>query len=283
MKLQLLFFSLVLSFAAFSQPNTEIYLFDLEKDDENLYSLVNPINISQNEGYDNQPSFWPDGNSILYARTVDGQTEIARYTIGTGMTKIITKTPQGSEYSPTPTPDGNISSIRLDTTGVQLLYSYDLQGNEKVLVEDAVIGYHAWIDESKLIAFVLGEPSTLQIINVESGSSKTVAENIGRSLHKVPGSRYVSYVDKSADQWIIKGLHPKKNTKTDIVRTKEGAEDYCWTPRGEIIMGQNDVLWVWHGRIGWKQIIDISSYGLTGITRVAISPEGNQLALVVNQ
>lgn len=275
--------SLILSITAFCQPSTEIYLFDLERNDEGLYSLVNPINISQNEGYDNQPSFWPNGNSILYARMVNGQTEIARYMIGTGKTKIITNTLQGSEYSPTPTPDGRISSIRLDTTGLQLLYSYDLQGKDEVLVEDAVIGYHAWIDDEKLVAFVLGEPSTLQIIDLESLSSKTVAENVGRSLHKIPKSKLISYVDKSADQWLIKALNPKKNTKTDIVRTKEGAEDYCWTPRAEIIMGEGNIVWVWNGRSGWNKIADISSYGLSGITRVAISPEGNQLALVVNQ
>ena len=283
MKYTIIALLFLITTTALCQPNTEIYLFDLEADDAGMYSLLNPINISQNQGYDNQPSFWSDGNSILYARTVDGQTDIARYMIGTGKTKLITNTLQGSEYSPTPTPDGRISSIRLDTTGLQLLYSYDLQGSDNVLVDDAVIGYHAWIDEDKLVAFVLGEPSTLQVIDIAGGTSKTVAKEVGRSLHKIPKSKLVSFVDKSAEQWIIKSLHPKKNTKADIVRTKSGVEDYCWTPRGEIIMGKGSILWIWDGRSGWRQIADISTYGLSGITRVAISPEGNQLALVVNQ
>ena len=276
-------FTFLLISSVFSQPNTEIYLLDVEFDDQNKVTLSNPVNISNNEGYDNQPSFWPDGNSILYARSVGNQTEIARYMIGSGETTILSKTMQGSEYSPTPTPDEKISSIRLDTTGLQLLYKYDLEGNDEVLVEDAVIGYHAWFDKTKLAAFVLGEPSTLQIIDVKSGSSKTVAEQVGRSIHNIPGTKMVSYVDKSADQWIIKSLHPKKNTKTDIVRTQEGAEDYCWTPRGDIIMGQNETLWIWNAYSGWVELFDLSSYGLSGITRVAVSPQGNQLALVVNQ
>lgn len=276
-------FTFVLISSLFSQPNTEIYLLDVEFDDQNKVTLSNPVNISNNEGYDNQPSFWPDGNSILYARSVGDQTEIARYNIGSGETTILTKTMQGSEYSPTPTPDEKISSIRLDTTGLQLLYKYDLAGNDEVLVEDAVIGYHAWFDKTKLAAFVLGEPSTLQIIDVKSGSSKTVAEKVGRSIHNIPGTKMVSYVDKSADQWIIKSLHPKKNTKTDIVRTQEGVEDYCWTPRGDIIMGKNEVIWIWNKYSGWQELFDLSSYGLSGITRVAVSPQGNQLALVVNQ
>ena len=283
MKSFILLFTIAITLDTFGQPNTEIYLFDLEQDDQDNYSLVNPINITQNEGYDNQPAFWPDGSSILYARTVNSQTEIAQYTISDGETKIITQTLQGSEYSPTPTPDGMISSIRLDTSGLQLLYSYDFKGNYKVLVNDVVIGYHTWIDHSRIMAFVLGEPNTLQIIDVSSGSSKSVAENIGRSLHKIPKSKHLSYVDKSGDEWMIKAIHLKKNTKMDIVRTIEGAEDYCWTPQGKIIMGQDETLWIWDSRIGWKELFNISPYGLTGITRVVVSPKGNQLALVVNK
>ena len=97
------------------QPGTEVYLFDILEAETAAGWLGNPVNISDNPGYDNQPSFWPDGKSVLYARTVGNQTEIARYAIENGPTITVTSTRQGSEYSPTPMPDGNISSIRLDT------------------------------------------------------------------------------------------------------------------------------------------------------------------------
>ena len=122
-----------------SQPNTEIYLFDIRKEGDQFF-LSDPRNITNNEGYDNQPSFWPDGKSLLYARTVGDQTEIARYSLANGETTIISNTLQGSEYSPTAMPDGRISSIRLDTTGLQRLYAYDLEGNSEVLVPELVIG-----------------------------------------------------------------------------------------------------------------------------------------------
>ncbi|MEO1254394.1 MAG: steroid delta-isomerase, partial [Bacteroidota bacterium] len=55
------------SYFLLAQPNTEVYLFDISYDKRGLpQSVKNPINISQNEGYDNQPAFWPDGKSILY-------------------------------------------------------------------------------------------------------------------------------------------------------------------------------------------------------------------------
>ena len=43
-----------------AQEATEIYLFDLTEQ-EGQISINNPINISNNEGYDNQPSFTEDG------------------------------------------------------------------------------------------------------------------------------------------------------------------------------------------------------------------------------
>ncbi|GAB4242132.1 MAG: hypothetical protein Tsb0034_19500 [Ekhidna sp.] len=272
----------MLATIAVSQPNTEVYLFDLDLSNEGA-PLSNPVNISENPGYDNQPSFWPDGKSILYARTIEGQTEIARYFIKGGKTKIITDTKQGSEYSPTPTPDGNISSIRLDTTGLQLLYSYDLKGRARVLVPDLVIGYHVWIAPNQLVSFVLGEPNTMQWINVETNEKKTLAENIGRSLHKIPNSKHFSYVDKSGDTWLIKSMNMTTGESTTLIETISGAEDYCWTPGGVIIMGKDSKLYRGMGEGEWQEFFDLETYGLGGITRVAVSPDGNQLVLVVNQ
>ncbi len=276
-------FTSLIGILSFSQPNTEVYLFDFVSDDQGQYSIENPVNISHNEGYDNQPSFWPDGNSIIYSRTVNGQTDIARYYIGSGKTKILTNTLQGSEYSPTPTPDGKISSIRLDTTGLQLLYKYDLNGDAEILVEELVVGYHAWLGKSKLAAFILGEPNALYIIDTKKGKQKKVAENIGRSLNILPGVGNLSYMDKSKDRWVIKGIDPKKESIIEISMAIEGAEDFCWTPKGELIMGKDSKLWIRKGLAGWEELYDLSSYGLNGITRLTVSPNGDMIAIVVNK
>lgn len=267
---------------AIGQPNTEVYLFDLIASNSG-YQLANPINISNNPGYDNQPYFWPDSKSILYSRTVNAQTEIARYWIASGKTDVITNTLQGSEYSPTPTPDGAISSIRLDTTGLQLLYRYDLDGNDKVLVEELVIGYHAWINTNELVAFVLGEPITMQLINTKNSNSKLLADSIGRSLHKIPGSSSFSFVDKSGDMWAIRSMNPKNRKISILVATVEGSEDYCWTMNEEIIMGKEDQLWIWKRGKDWRLLADLSEFNLTGISRVSVSPSNDKLVVVVNE
>jgi len=271
---------LVLSLFVTAQPSTEVYLFDLDGDTAN-FSISNPINISNNEGYDNQPSFWPNGKSVLYARTVDGQTEIARYFLDTKKTKIISNTKQGSEYSPTAMPDQRISSVRLDTTGLQLLYAYDLKGKAEVLVPEKVIGYHAWIGDMNIAAFVLGDPATLQIINTKTNEAQTVYSKIGRSIHKVPNHNWFSFVDKSQDVWVVKAMDPTNGAVIYLTNTLEGSEDYAWTPEGSMIMGQGTKLFHWERN--WSEFADLSEYGLGKISRVAVSRDGSKLVVVVDK
>ncbi len=283
MKALILILFLSISSLISAQPNTEVFLFDISKNKDGQIQIANPINISQNEGYDNQPAFWPDGKSVLYSRTVEGQTEIARYSIKNGKTAIITNTLQGSEYSPTPTPDGRISSIRLDTTGLQLLYAYDLKGEDQVLVKDLVIGYHTWVSDDEIISFVLGDTITMQLVNVANGESQIIGTRIGRSLHKVPGTNTFSFVDKSGEKWMIKSRDLATGETTILTETQEGSEDYCWTPDREIIMGGGEELWVWTKDNGWRSMANLSEVGLNGVSRLAVSPKGDKLVLVVNQ
>jgi len=261
-----------------AQPSTEVYLFELSK-----AGLANPVNISQNPGYDNQPSFWPDNRSLLYARTVNGQTEIARYWIKTGQTDIITRTFQGGEYSPTAIPNTQaISAIRLDTTGLQLLYRYDLEGSSVPIHPSLKIGYHAWIHPDQLVAFVLGDTFTLQQIHVPSGEVVILRDSIGRSLHKMPHLDAISFVDKAVTPWSIKKMDLKTGDVSNLVELNGSEEDYAWLPDGTLIMGKGNILQTFNKTSGWKPFADLSAHDLSGtITRLAVSSDGKWLAVVI--
>lgn len=271
--------TLLVSFSVLAQPNTEIYLFDLSTKE-----ISNPVNVSSNEGYDNQPSFWPDNESILYARTVAGQTEIARYFIGAKETKIITNTPEGGEYSPLKVPGKDaISAIRLDTTGLQLLYQYDMNGKWSVAVPNLKIGYHAWVNSGQLICFVLGEPATLQLIDMTTGEASILKENIGRSLHKIPNSENMSFLDKSVTPWIVYQLDPVTKGTKEVCKIESSNEDHCWTKDGSILMGNENKLVKYTSKMGWQPFADLTDFNLSGsISRLAVSPDGKRLAVVIS-
>ena len=56
--------TLLISSTIFGQVDTEVHVFDIEKI-ENGYNLINGKNISNNKGYDNQPSFFDDYRVVV--------------------------------------------------------------------------------------------------------------------------------------------------------------------------------------------------------------------------
>ena len=247
--------------------------------------LGTPRNVTNRAGYDNQPSFTPDGRSILYTSIhEDGQADIYRYDTSPGSTSRVTRTPE-SEYSPTVMPGGSaMSVIRVEADSTQRLWQFNLDGTSPSLVLENIkpVGYHAWGDANTLALFVLGSPPTLQLADTRTGTAQVIAENIGRSIHKVPGRNAVSFVHKvSDDEWWIRELDLATRQITPLVRTLAGAEDYTWTPDGAVLIGQGSTLHQWkRGDARWQQIADLAGAGVTAITRLAVSPQGDRLALV---
>ena len=82
-------------------PATDIYLIALTWRDGRVRLGDGPAaNITNWTGYDNQPFFLPDGRSLLYTSIrEDGQADIYRYDLGSGLSVRLTATPE-SEYSP---------------------------------------------------------------------------------------------------------------------------------------------------------------------------------------
>lgn len=283
MKKYLLFCVPLLSLLCFSQPNTEVFLFDLNQEN-GTFQLSNFKNISQNEGYDNQPSFL-DGTTIIFAKTRNGQTDIAAFDISTGETKWICYT-EGSEYSPLKIPNQvAISAIRLDKDGTQVLRKYDvLTGESNVLVDEIVIGYQVWLKDDMLASAVLEEDYlSLYISNLSEHKNYRHQTKIGRSLHNIPNSNLVSYISKEKDSiWEIKSLDPNTGITKFIVNTLPKSEDMCWTPDGFILMANDSDLYYFNPNANknWVKIISLNNFGIKNITRLAVSLDGTKLTIV---
>ncbi len=270
-------------------PSTDIHLFPLTLRNGAL-NVGAPINITARAGYDNQPSFTPDGRSVLFTSVrKDGQSDIYRYDIARRRTVRLTRTPE-SEYSATVTPDGRrVSVIRVEADSTQRLWSFALDGRDPRLELTHVkpVGYHAWADDSTLALFVLGAPATLQVV-IARGSARTVLSGIGRSMHRIPGGQSISFVHKVSDaEWWIKRLDPGTDSVTTLVRTLPGSEDHAWMPDGSVLMARANTLYRWtpssmppSDTADWQIVATFDAPALGRISRLAVSPTGAWLAVV---
>jgi dipeptidyl aminopeptidase/acylaminoacyl peptidase len=267
-------------------PSTDIFLAELhERGGGGRVEISAPINVTRRTGYDNQPAFTADGRSFLYTSVADGQAEIWRYDIAAGRSLRLTTTPE-SEYSATPLPDGSgFSVVRVEADSTQRLWRFDWDGGHPTLILAAVkpVGYHAWGDANTVALFVLGQPATLQIADLRTGAATPVARDIGRSVQRVPGRRAISFVQKGADSvWWVSDLDLATREIRPLVRTLPGVDQYAWTPAGVLLMAKGAKLYQWNRARGadWEEVADLTALGIAGITRLAVSRQGERLALV---
>src|SRR6266849_4439175 len=224
-------------------PATNIFVIDLRTTPGGKLKLGQPLKITNWAGYNNQPSFMPDGKSI--------------------------------------------SVVRVEADGTQRLWKFPLAGGAPSLVLENIkpVGYHLWVDENTLALFVLGKPNTLQLVDLRSGKAEVIAENPGRILRRVPHENKFSFVHKVSDQeWLIKTFDLKTRSIETFIKTFPGVEDYAWTPAGVLLMANGSKVFArkksdW----AWAELADFGNAGLKNITRIAVSPKGDRIAVVARR
>jgi len=267
-------------------PATDIYLAELRVS-HGRARVGTPVNVTSRPGYDNQPTFLPDGRAFLYTSIrEDSQADIYRYDVDKKASVRLTATHE-SEYSPTPLPDGRaFSAVRVELDSTQRLWAFDLNGSHPHLVLDSIkpVGYHAWADAHTLVLFVLGSPATLQIADAASPGARgeIMARDIGRSLQRIPGRPSVSFVqrDSVAGPWLDE-LDVRTHRISKLVKAPPGADFFVWSG-GIVLTASGTKVLQWDSARGgdWAEVADFAAAGLTNITRLAVSPKGDRLAIV---
>ena len=265
---------------------TDIWAFRLSANASGL-DLGSVVRVTDRAGYDNQPHFPPGERLVLYtAIDSTGQADIWSFDLRSGERRNVTRSHPESEYSATVTPSlARFTAIRVEADSTQRLWVFESGGtNPEVLLPSIQpVGYHAWLDDDRLALFVLGEPATLQIASVTQGTGRVVAEDIGRSLHRIPGRETVSFVqwEEPGVGWITE-FDPDTDETSRIAPLLDGNEFYAWTPDGTLVMGQGSRLFRWMPgqSADWEEIVDLTVADILAISRVAVSPQGSWIAVV---
>lgn len=280
---RLIILALFVGLSSWAQTNTEVYLFDLVKTEEG-YVLRNKKNISENKGYDSQPHFY-DNNTIIYSGSRKGQTDIVKYDIKTGKKTFMNDTPNGGEYSPQRIPGSDdISAVRLDNNGLQRMYRYDINtGKPKELIRSLKVAYPVWFNNKLVVSAVIGKNSLdLVTSDLQYGSNFTLQKNIGRSLHKIPNTKKISYVSKKGSSWELRSLDVGNLRTQKIVDLSGKYEDVCWLPDGSILQAKKNQILRFDPKVDkdWKVMAAINDSEIQNISRITISPDGTKISIV---
>jgi dipeptidyl aminopeptidase/acylaminoacyl peptidase len=273
-------------------PSTDIYLAPVRQQGGRV-TVGTPVNITNRPGYDNQPSFTPDGRAVLFTSVRgDGQADIYRYDVRTKSTSRLTSTPE-SEYSATVYGDGTrFSVIRVEADSTQRLWSFRLDGTDPRLVFSSIkpVGYNAWIDSTTNALFLLGRPNALVVADTRSGREDTLARDIGRSLVPLPKGGGFSYLQHAKDSsWILtavdvrRAMDARSFMTMPLVRMPPGADYIAWLAPAVALAGSGSKILIWRGsarETSWSPVADFSRYGLSRISRLALSPDHHWLAIV---
>ena len=262
-------------------PDTEIYLVNYKADSSSL-SFDIPKNITNHEGYDNQPSFLPSGKELLFTSVRDSQADVYKYDMSAGSTIRITSSPE-SEFSPSPLKNENsFSSVRVEKDSTQRIWTFSMDGSNPQILFPEVdsIGYHCLFGKDTAAVFIVSEPPALYLL-IKNKAPKLITSNIGRCIKKIPGKNAFSFVEKIEPWlWILKEYSLETGKFSFIAQTPYESEDYEWLSPSMIVMGQKGKLLKLNhaSEKEWKVTADFSNQ-ISNITRIAVNPQGNKVAL----
>ena len=144
------------------------------------------------------------------------------------------------------------------------------------------------MNADQLVLFVLGaqgKPATLQIASVKTGKAEVAAEGIGRSLHRIPGTPLASFVHREGEDFWVKQIDLASKKVEPLVKAVAGSSDrdMAWMPDGKtILMSSGTKVFSWtRGAAGWTEVFDAARHQLGAVSRLAVSPKGDAIAMVV--
>jgi hypothetical protein len=291
---RLLLFVILASFPLRAQIlTTEVWIGDLDLR-EGRFEVSGLSNISNKPGYDNQPAFFPDGSGLYYTTQALDLSDTGlgvhavKYDLLTG---AATPLPSALGFSPTPTADAR----RLTTLREGSVWLYDAAGREiGRLTETNTAGYYTRFDDRTWVLFMNEPERRIVIYDAKSKKLQSVATGAVTAPYRIPGQRAVTFVadepftpqpssDAPRAARVLRRLDLRggKVTTLATIPFPSGGQ-HVWTSRGTILMASGPRIFEWSPSRPdvWLPIYTADHPDLQGITRIALSPTEDRIALV---
>lgn len=263
--------------AAAQVLTTEVWLGPLDMT-EGRFVVGAMTNISNHPGYDNQPAFAADGKSVLFSSEVDGVAETGlgiqaiRYDVATGKSTKLTKVRGFS-----PTPDGaNIMTLREGT-----VWLYEGNRSRALLPEVKTAGYFTRLSDEQWILFMNEEQRHIAVW--DGRTLNRIVPGAVTAPYRIPGEQAVSFVTQEGDakKLMRMELDGARSSVLATIPFRTGGH-HVWTSRGTLLIALGNTVHEWNPAKpdDWPVVHRFSEPALQGITRIALSPAGDRIAVV---
>ncbi|HEX8254756.1 MAG TPA: hypothetical protein VF846_16550 [Thermoanaerobaculia bacterium] len=264
---------------------TEVWLGALDMR-EGRFRVSDLKNISNHPRYDNQPSFAPDGTSLLFTTEAESLSETGlgvhavRYFLQDGRS-VPLKRARG--FSPTTTTDGR--SFMTLREGTVWLHDYDGTPRRTLLPQVKTAGYFTRMDENRWVLFMNEKERHIALWDERRGSLSRLVPNAITAPYRIPGQQAVTFVVQEGDTKKLMQLDLTENGASDrelatIPFATGGA--HVWTSSGTLLMASANAIHEWSPTApeAWPVVHRFTEADLQGITRIALSPAEDRIALV---
>src|SRR5687768_10683818 len=256
----------------------------------NQLSTGTPVKLTNDNGNNSQPSFSPDGRSVVFSATRDsGSSDIYRIDLTTRTETRVTRTPE-NENSPTVNAAGEYVAVRwvpatlFKEFGVWV-YSGDGTPTRGVLRGPDTTGYYTPLGsgdyaltrpKSKTFTIALFDDQSGAITDVDSGVPALPAQPI-------PGQRALSYVriDSVDGKHTLRRVDLATKRASSIGATIVGRTAHAWIPRhNTVLMARGNVLYArGASESSWRVVTRFEDPDLRNASAYVVSPNGDKLVL----
>lgn len=283
-KLVILFSAASLSVSA-QLPETEIFYGNVDTKN-NLLKIEKLENISNHNGYDNQPCFVNNDKDILFSSETEtnNKTHICLYNIKSRKIKRLSIT-NTSEYSPMPLMDEKeFSVVMVEEDSTQRVWVFDqLSGTIKYCLSQQTdsVGYYTWLGKDSILYYKLTNPHSLRALNLKTHADVWLCDKPTRSFKKIDNNSfyYVLHGDKKNEVYV----YDIKLKKATLYATDDNTanEDYVWNKSLGLLKSEGAEIYRYSADSKvWVKIADLSAFSIQRITRFAFSSDNKNIAIV---